>query len=713
MCGTPPVLDLVHLGLGADGHTASLVAGDAALEVGDADVALTGCYQGHRRMTLTLPVLGRARSVLWIVTGAREARGPREAPRGRCLDPGRAGARAGRARARRPRGVAGRSAAPVTRPGAQRAAWALGGALALVALALLGVALRSAIAERALRWRLAARGVSPASLRVAQLGIHGIALREIVLGPPSAPDLAVAELDLSWSAQSLRDGLYDSARVAGLRLRGRLDEGGLHLGAADPLWLGSAEPTASVLLPARELELRGAQLVLDTAEGPALGELEGQLREADGKLTGRFELALRDGHEPPRVAPATLRAELSGPLRELGFELQLQGAEGRLRGEAHGHADLETRSGRAELRLAPLVLAPGGLQPATLLPALEPILASFGVAGVAGRIEARGTLQVSAGEPELRLELALRELGFESDLLRVSGVSGAIALRGPPLRTPAGQLLSVAVLDPGVPFTDGLLEFQLLPGGVLALHHATWNWAGGELRADDLSLALAAERTEARLSARNLDLAALLELVALEGLRGSGRIEGELPLVRSGGRIRVEGGVLRATAEGGRLRYQPSEAARAYAASRPDDLGLALAAFADFRYEALEAHLDGDLRRRAPDRAPPARREPGLRGGPPDRAEPRPRGADRGPRARRHGDLSCARRRREAPAGLLAKGGAMKPGPVRDRLARARRRLHAARYRRGPEGADRDQHEHQDRARDPRQGRQGPRSAPR
>jgi 6-phosphogluconolactonase len=69
IAGSPPVLDLVHLGLGPDGHTASLVPEDPVLNVTDADVALTGFYQGRRRMTLTYPILNRARSVLWLVTG--------------------------------------------------------------------------------------------------------------------------------------------------------------------------------------------------------------------------------------------------------------------------------------------------------------------------------------------------------------------------------------------------------------------------------------------------------------------------------------------------------------------------------------------------------------------------------------------------------------------------------------------------------------------
>lgn len=90
LAGTPPVLDVAHLGLGTDGHTASLIPGDPVLDISDAEVACTREYMGWRRMTLTFPSLNRARRILWLVTGAQKTEafsrllaGDRSIPAGR------------------------------------------------------------------------------------------------------------------------------------------------------------------------------------------------------------------------------------------------------------------------------------------------------------------------------------------------------------------------------------------------------------------------------------------------------------------------------------------------------------------------------------------------------------------------------------------------------------------------------------------------------
>ena len=81
--GVPPIADVVHLGIGADGHTASLVPGDPVLRVRNRWIALAGPYQGRRRMTFTYPTINAARLVVWQVSDGDKAAALREALQGK------------------------------------------------------------------------------------------------------------------------------------------------------------------------------------------------------------------------------------------------------------------------------------------------------------------------------------------------------------------------------------------------------------------------------------------------------------------------------------------------------------------------------------------------------------------------------------------------------------------------------------------------------
>ncbi len=73
VAGVRPQIDVVHLGLGDDGHTASWPPGDPVIDVVDRDVAAVDEFRGHQRLTLTLPVVNRAREVVWLITGVEKA----------------------------------------------------------------------------------------------------------------------------------------------------------------------------------------------------------------------------------------------------------------------------------------------------------------------------------------------------------------------------------------------------------------------------------------------------------------------------------------------------------------------------------------------------------------------------------------------------------------------------------------------------------------
>ena len=373
--------------------------------------------------------------------------------------------------------------------------------IALAIAAAVAITERKTFAERYLLDRIAARGIAPASLRV-NTSTHAASRSRISRSVrPPRPISPSTQIDATWSVEGVQAGRLDSLRVSGVKLRGAMRNDALSLGALDALFGGEADRRATPpVLPSSRIEIADGTIEIETPQGIAKGTLGGSLHSGDdGAIEGDFKLR--------STAPDCARSgglSLSGSLDE-----------------------------PAVPRLAE---AEAGLP-------------------IAGRVDARGRVTRQKGERVLDVTVALRDVELPQRAVRASGINGAIALRAPPLRTPKKQVVSLARVDVGVPLTDGLVEFSLRRDGSVAVALALLHFAGGELRAEDVVLDLAAKQTSVTLQARSLDLTELLAHVDLPGIEGTGFVEGDVPLVLSESAITVRDGLLRAAEGGGKIVY--------------------------------------------------------------------------------------------------------------------------------------------------------------
>ena len=336
------------------------------------------------------------------------------------------------------------------------------------------------------------------------------------------------------------------------------------------------------------LETSGGDLRLPTLGVAARGFEIGAKLELPWRLDGRIAVREIEDTQKPRRAPAfSLEGRITPEADALGFDLRASEAKQRAVLHAQGSFDPARRRGDARLRMEPVVFAKDGLQPAQLAPQLGERMTA-----VTGTLEATGQAHLSDGRTRLALDLAARELAFETPLAQVEGVNGTLRLEGPgPFSTPPGQLISIGRIGFGLDLTNGLVTGQLRPDGVFAIEKAEWQTLGGRVRTAG-NLDPKAAHQALVLEAEDLDLAQVLALVNLEGLSGEGRLDGRLPVDRSAEVIEIRGGVIEAR-PGGRLRYHPAPGV-AGLKSTGQGFELLLGAFEDLHLEKLEVDLDGD-----------------------------------------------------------------------------------------------------------------------
>lgn len=251
-----------------------------------------------------------------------------------------------------------------------------------------------------------------------------------------------------------------------------------------------------------------------------------------------------------------------------------------------GTYGLAAEVGAVKLALAPITFAPAGLQPQAISPAFD-----AGLKDVTGRVSLGGELRLDGGKVTSALDLVLGQAGFTADVLKVSALDGRIRITRPwPLATAPRQNLKAVVASGGEQAAIDLTG-QVLSPSRLKLDILSIRAAGGELRGEGMEADLARLRLAGRFDVHHLDLAEVTRLIGVEGLAGTGSLDGVLPIELEGTQFALRGGQLRATGPG-TLYYRPGSSLPAQIADAGAEVSLTLQALADFHYQTLALELE-------------------------------------------------------------------------------------------------------------------------
>jgi hypothetical protein len=312
----------------------------------------------------------------------------------------------------------------------------------------------------------------------------------------------------------------------------------------------------------------------------------GRLTRVDGTLASA---QLSDSRAKPVLVPLTLSGSVK--TTDQGLVFTANGAGGGIAALLHadGRYDLAKAAGAGTFALAPLAFDPKGLQPAALSPSLAGQLSE-----ARGRVAAEGRFSWDAKGLLSQGSLTLDKLAGQLALGRVEGLDGRIAFASLwPLATAVPQTVHVALLDLGLPLTDGQIRLSVERSGDLRIHEARWSWLGGTVGLAEGLLSPYRDTQSLTFAVASVDLSQLLTLADVKGLSGTGKLSGRIPVtLEKGGHQPVHDGQLSADAPGGTIVYKTG-GLRSGNPTEPS--AILYTALDDFRYDSLVTEISGDL----------------------------------------------------------------------------------------------------------------------
>ena len=327
---------------------------------------------------------------------------------------------------------------------------------------------------------------------------------------------------------------------------------------------------ARVALPDHDILLEGLSAMV--ALGPG-----GEITDARFALSTLSHLA-----QPAMFAPIGLKGRIA--LADGALVMNAEGSTANGKGSFVARAKHRLHNGRGEALVvfSDLDFAENGLQPGDLSPALAALRS------VTGKAKAQARFAWTEKDLNGTAVVELIDLAFTTDRVSVEGLNTRAVFDSlfPP-STPAGQKLTLRRVDPAIPLNDVVLNYHVLPGDPprLVIQRASSGFAGGEIAIAGFVFDPAGSSQNMDLRIERLDLARLFAMIKVEGLTGSGRISGVIPLTITGDSLVIRDGRLDAAGPGV-LRFR-SEATEAALKGSGKPMGLLLRALQNFRYDSL------------------------------------------------------------------------------------------------------------------------------
>jgi hypothetical protein len=417
-----------------------------------------------------------------------------------------------------------------------------------------------------------------ATLRIDQLGISQL------LSLPRPLELCIRSGDAD-AFRMRRDGgleLHLESQPTPLAI----DLAGVAVAGELPAWSASGSPPPGRLnltahggelrFPDFEIAARGIDLQVALAESPltSSGELRiEQLSDlAKNKRLGDLRLASHYAPADDDTQRLNFEADVSNPKHEFAVHLA-------------GHHDLSEGRGRADVRLGPFRFCPDRPKLTDVVPALRGVLSD-----AQGTIESHGVAHWGESGNRWNFSVGVFDLSAHTGGAKLEHLNAAFEIRDS--GTPPSQLLSIGRINFGLELTNGEVLFQLRRDGQLAIESANFEFAGGSLTTSG-TFDPSGDTQQVTFEVRNVDLGTLLEQVDLEGLSGTGTLEGELPIHRSGDEIQIRSAQLASTDAGGIIRYR-AEGGAAGVGAVQSDFGQLLNVLEEFHYTNLALTIDGD-----------------------------------------------------------------------------------------------------------------------